>query len=148
MGLSADTTAASSNITSRSVSQLHSKPRRKYNTWSGKIFKTMLTLNILLASVMKTEGSVDWRESPFSMNVFDCTTPTMINKYHLPEDCFIPTKKIEEKQARTHDAWFLGKEYIHELSGVVCTATISRFRGYCGSTWTYLRSRRRNNAWL
>jgi len=59
--------------------------------------------------------------------------PTMINKYHLPEDCFIPSKKTEEKQAGTHDAWILGEVYVHELSGVVCTATISRFRGYCGA---------------
>ena len=85
---------------------------------------------LLFASVMKTERSMDWREPPFSMNVFDCTTPTMINKFHLPEDCSIPKK---EKQAGMRDAWILGEEYVHEFSGVVCTATISCFRGYCGA---------------
>ena len=74
-GLSTDTTAASSNTTSDSVSQLHSKPRRQYISWSGKILKTMLTLILLLDLVMKAEGIMDWRESPFSMQAFDCTTP-------------------------------------------------------------------------
>ena len=38
------------------------------------------------------------------------------------------------------DAWILGEEYVHEFSGVVCTATISRFRGYCGaySHWKFM----------
>ena len=102
-------------------------------SWSGKMFKTMFTLILLLTSVMKVEGNTDWRESPFSMQAFDCTTPTMINKMHLPKDCFIPRKKMPEKLAVSKDAWILGEEYVHELSSVVCTATISRFKGYCGA---------------
>ena len=67
---------------------------------------------------------MDWRESPFSMNAFECTMPTMINKCHLPEDCFIPTKKTEEKQARTCDAWILGEEYVHDRRYDICSISI------------------------
>jgi len=64
----------------------------------------------------------------------------MINKLHLPDVCFIPEKKWPEKLAPTRPAWILGEEYVHELSGVVCSATISRFRGYCGaySHWKFM----------
>ena len=49
-------------------------------------------------------------------------------------------KKLAEELAATQPAWILGEEYIHELSGVVCSATISRFRGYCGaySHWKFM----------
>ena len=45
-----------------------------------------------------------------------------------------------EELAAAQPAWILGEEYIHELSGVVCSATISRFRGYCGahSHWKFM----------
>ena len=38
------------------------------------------------------------------------------------------------------DALILGEEYVHEFSSVVCTATISRFQGYCGaySHWKFI----------
>ena len=66
-GLSAGTTAASSTHTPVSVSQLHRKPRSIQSSGSRKIFKTMLTLMLLLASIMKVEGNLDWRESPFNI---------------------------------------------------------------------------------
>ena len=47
--------------------------------------------------------------------------------------CFIPKEKLSEKLAAMQPAWILGEEYVHELSGVVCSTTISRFRGYCGA---------------
>ena len=40
---------------------------------------------------------------------------------------------MPEKLAVSQDAWILGEEYVHELSSVVCTATISSFKGYCGA---------------
>ena len=92
----------------------------------------MITLMLLLPSVWKVEGNTveDWRESAFKIHSFDCNTPTIINKLHLPEVCFIPEKKLTEELAAAQPAWILGKEYINELSSVVCFATISRFRGY------------------
>ena len=57
----------------------------------------------------------------------------MINKLHLPDECFIPKKKVPEKLTGAQEAWILKEEYVHELSGVVCSATISRFWGYCGA---------------
>ena len=64
----------------------------------------------------------------------------MINKLHLPDMCFIPKEKLPEKLAAAQPARILGEEYVHELSGVVCSATISRFRGYCGaySHWKFM----------
>ena len=131
-----------SNHTSGTVNQLYSKPRRVQSSWSKRIFRTMITLILLLTSVWKVEGNTveDWRESAFKIHSFDCSTPTMINKLHLPEVCFIPEKKLAEELAAMQPAWILGEEYIHELSGVVCSATISRFRGYCGaySHWKFM----------
>ena len=64
----------------------------------------------------------------------------MINKLHLPEVCFIPEKKLAEELNAAQPAWILREEYVHELSGVVCSATISRFRGYCAaySHWKFM----------
>ena len=93
----------------------------------------MITLMLLLASILKVEGNSDWQESVFKIQLFDCTTLAMINKLHLPDMCFIPKEKLPEKLAVAQPAWILGEEYVHELSGVVCSATISRFREYCGA---------------
>ena len=89
---------------------------------------------------MKVEGNAEWRESPFLIQSYDCTIPGVINKLHLPESCFIPEKKLPEKLTVPQPAWILGEEYVHEISGVVCSATISRFRGYCGaySHWKFM----------
>ena len=100
----------------------------------------MLMLILLLASITKVEGNSDWQESPFNIQSFDCSTPAMINKLHLPEECFIPKEKMPEKLTVACEAWILGEKYVHELSGVVCSATISSFRGYCGaySHWKFM----------
>ena len=59
-GLSADTTVASSNHTQDTTSQLFNKPKMFQSSWSKRSFKTMLTLMLLLASIMKVEGNSDW----------------------------------------------------------------------------------------
>ena len=82
---------------------------------------------------MGADENLNWRESPFKQRVFDCSTPSAINQFHLPEDCFIPRKEAEKKPAQVKGAWILGEEYVHEFSSVVCTATTSHFRGYCGA---------------
>ena len=100
----------------------------------------MITLMLYISSIWKVEGNSDWWESAFKIRSFDCNTPVMINKLHLLEVCFIPEKKLPEKLAAAQPAWILGEEYVHELSGVVCSATISRFRGYYGaySHWKFM----------
>ena len=57
----------------------------------------MITVMLLLTSVWKVDGNPvgDWWESAFKIHSFDCSTPTMINKLHLPEVCFIPEKKLD-----------------------------------------------------
>ena len=77
-------TAASSNHTKDTVSQLHSKPRRIQSSWSKRVLRTMITLMLLLASTLKVEGNSDWRESVFKIQSFYCSTPAMIYKSHLP----------------------------------------------------------------
>ena len=104
------------------------------------MLRTMITLMLLLASIMKVEGNSDWSESLFSIQSFDCTTPAMINKLRLPDECFIPKEKLPKKLAVSKLAWILGEKYVQELSCVVCSATISCFRGYCGaySHWKFM----------
>ena len=126
-------TVGNSNHTTDTVNQLYSKPRWVQSSWSKRIFRTMITMMLLITSIWRVEGNSDWRESAFKIQSFDCNTPEMINKLLLPEVCFILEKKLAEKLAAAQPAWILGEEYVHELSGVVCSATISRFRGYCGA---------------
>ena len=111
--------------TTDTVSQLHSKPRRIQSSWSQRILQTMITLMLFMASSLKVEGSSDWRGSAFKTQSFDCNTPAMINKLHLPDIGSIPEKKLPEKLAAAEPARILGDEYVQELSGVVCSATIS-----------------------
>ena len=85
-------TAESFNHTTDTVNQLYSKPRRVQSSWSKRIFRTMITLMLLITSIWRVEGNSDWRESAFKIQSFDCNTPGMINKLHLPEFCFIPEK--------------------------------------------------------
>ena len=92
-GLSTAATTASSNHTPNTVSQLYSKPRRIQSSCSKRVLRTMITLMLLLASILKVEGNSDWRESVFQIQSFHCTTPAMINKLHLPDECFIPKEK-------------------------------------------------------
>ena len=89
----------------------------------------MLTLMLLFATIMKVEGNAEWRESPFRIHSFDCTTPGVINKLHLPDNCFIPKEELPEKLTVPQPAWILGEEYVHEISDVVCSTTISCFWG-------------------
>ena len=100
---------ASLNHTSDTVSQLYIKPRRIQSSWSKRILRTMITLVLLLASILKVEGNSDWRESVFKIHSFDCTTPTMINELHLPDECFIPRESLTEKLALAQPAWIHGE---------------------------------------
>ena len=97
VGESATQTAGNSNHTSSTVNQLYSKPRRVQSSWSKRIFRTMITLMLLLTSVWKVDGNTvkDCRESAFKIHSVDCSTPTMTNRLHLPEVCFIPEKMLK-----------------------------------------------------
>ena len=116
-GESATQTAGNSNHTSSTVNQLYSKPRRVQSSWSKRIFRTMITLMLLLTSIWKVDGNTveNCRESAFKIHSVDCSTPTMTNRLHPPEACFIPEKKLAEELAAAQPAWIMGEEYIHEL---------------------------------
>ena len=60
------------------------------------------------------EGNSDWRVSAFKIQAFDCNAPTMINKLHLPDVCFILEKKLPEKLATAKPAWILGEIEVDE----------------------------------
>ena len=94
-------TAGSLNHTTDTVSQLYSKPRRLQSSWSQRILRTMITLMLFITSICTVEGNSGWRESAFKIQAFDCNTPTMINKLHLPDVCFIPEnlKYLEPQNA-------------------------------------------------
>ena len=71
------------------------------------MLRTMITLMLLIMSICTVEGNSDWRESALNIRAFDCNPPTMINKLHLPDVCFIPEKKWPEKLAAARPAWIL-----------------------------------------
>ena len=107
-------TAGSLNHTTDTVSQLYSKPRRLQSSWSQRILRTMITLMLFITSICAVEGNSDWRESAFKIQAFDCNAPTMINKLHLPDVCFILEKKLPEKLATAKPAWILGEIEVDE----------------------------------
>ena len=57
---STDANRSSSNLTLDNGNQSCRKPRRIQTSWSKKIFKTMLTLMLLLTTFMKVEGNAEW----------------------------------------------------------------------------------------
>ena len=66
-GLNTVATTASSNHTTDTVSQFHRKSRRIQSSWSKRVLRTVITLMLLLASILKVEGNSDWRELVFKI---------------------------------------------------------------------------------
>ena len=82
-----------------------------------------------------------WKETSFEVAGFDCAVPSNLQSYYLPSRCFYPALKPEEKKIiPTQPGFVLTSEDVHEMTGAVCSATISRFRGYCGaySHWKFM----------
>ena len=82
-----------------------------------------------------------WKETSLQAEGFDCGVPINLQSYNIPERCFIPELKPIEKIVLPLNLGFvITSEDVHEISGAVCFATISRFRGYCGaySHWKFM----------
>ena len=58
-------------------------------------------LFLIFTSILGAEGSGEWRESPFKMNVYNCSTLNILHRSHLPEEYFFPSKKIEVASVET-----------------------------------------------
>ena len=82
-----------------------------------------------------------WKETSLEVAGFDCSVPSNLQSYNIHERCFYPALKPEEKTILPSQPGFvLTSEDVHEMTGAVCSATISRFRGYCGaySHWKFM----------
>ena len=59
-----------------------------------------------------------------------------LQSYSVPERCFVPPLEITEKvELPPKPGFVITSEDVHAISGAVCSATISRFRGYCRAYW-------------
>ena len=115
--------------------------RRKSCYKPGYIMRAMLFLLFIIGSTGGTGIDKDWKETSLLAEGFDCSVPTNLQSYSIPERCFIPALKPAEKiELPSKPGFVITSEDVHEISGAVCSATISRFRGYCGaySHWKFM----------
>ena len=96
--------------------------------------KTLIFLLFLLGSTVGAGLSKGWKETSLRAEGFDCSVPVNLQSYSVPERCFVPPLEIEEKiELPPKPGFAITSEDVHAISGAVCSATISRFRGYCGA---------------
>ena len=103
--------------------------------------RAMLFLLFIIGSTGGTGIDKDWKETSLRAEGFDCSVPTNLQSYSIPERCFIPALKPAEKiELPSKPGFVITSEDVHEISGAVCSATISRFSGYCGaySHWKFM----------
>lgn len=82
-----------------------------------------------------------WQESPHQIRIHDCNIPVSLRKYVIPADCMMTSSKIPMKNLKERiSGTIVVEEQIQAISGAVCVATKSQFRGYCGaySHWKFM----------
>ena len=115
------------------------KQRRNYYK-PGYLMKAMLFVLFLVGFTGGMEVK-NWKETSLKAKGFDCSVPMNLQSYSIPERCFVPALKPEEKIVLPSKPGFvLTSKDVHEMTGAVCSATISRFRGFCGaySHWKFM----------
>ena len=69
--------------------------------------------------------------SKYSAQLFDCGVPGKIQLLQIPETCEDRSTEIEREILR--ETYVLSPRKLKKTSGVMCRATVSEFRGYCGA---------------
>ena len=121
------------------IQSSRNKQRRNFYK-PGYLMKAMLFIWLLFGCTGGMEVKT-WKETSLEVAGFDCSVPSNLQSYNIHERCFYPALKPEEKTILPSQPGFvLTSEDVHEMTGAVCSATISRFRGYCGaySHWKFM----------
>ena len=116
------------------------KQRRNYYK-PGYLMKAMLFVLFLVGCTGGTETVKNWKETSLKAEGFDYSVPMNLQSYSIPERCFVPAlKPVEKVVLPSKPGFVLTSEDVHEMTSAVCSATISRFRGYCGaySHWKFM----------
>ena len=101
---------------------------------AGYIMKTLIFLLFLEGSTVGAKLAKGWRETSLRAEGFDCSVPVNLQSYSVPERCFVPPLEIKEKiELPPKPGFGITSEDVHAISGAVCSATISHFRGYSGA---------------
>ena len=69
--------------------------------------------------------------SKYSAQLFDCKVPGNIQLLQIPETC--EERSEEGEKATLWETYVLSPRKLKKTSGVTCRATVSEFRGYCGT---------------
>ena len=69
--------------------------------------------------------------SKYSAQLFDCGLPRKIQTLQIPETCEDRSAELERETLR--ETYVLSPRKLKKTSGVMCRATVSEFRGYCGA---------------
>ena len=116
--------------------------QRKNYYKPGYMMRAMLLLLFIVGATGGAEIAKNWKETSLRAKGFDCGVPVNLQSYSIPEKgCFVPALKPAEKiELQSKPGFVITSEDVHEMFSAVCSATISRFRGYCGaySHWKFM----------
>ena len=121
--------------------QLRRNQQRRNKYKPGFVMKTLICILMLIGLTFGAEVPRGWKETSLLAEEFDCSVPINLQTYSIPERCFLPPLETEETVELSPTPGFvLASEDIHAISGAVCSATVSRFLGYCEaySHWKFM----------
>ena len=118
------------------------KGRKSKLAYIMKLGMLLLMLFTCATGAARWKDDTQCKETTHQIKVNDCNIPISLRKYVIPEHCltsgFTPnTNMMQEKLPGT----IIVKERIDSISGAVCVARKSQFRGYCGaySHWKFMQ---------
>lgn len=103
--------------------------------------KTLICILMLVGSTLGAGVPRGWKDTSLCAECFYCSVPVNLQTYSIPERCFVPPiETAEEVEQPPIPGFVIASEDIHAISGAVCSATVSRFRGYCRaySHWKFM----------
>ena len=130
VGLSTDTTAASSNPAQDTVSQSTRNTRRRNRSWSSSLFRTGLMLLFMFLSITATEGFKDLSEIIPHMYTPDCNLHPQKPIYMMSGKERLPSREMECNLNRSQGVCNVMERYVHKvrdtnLSGVCLQGRLS-----------------------
>ena len=108
------------------------------------ISRMQVVLLALISTYVWNQGQANPRggdtkplTSKYSAQLFDCGVLGKIQTLQIPETCEDRSAELERETLR--ETYVLSPRKLKKTSGVMCRATVSEFRGYCGaySHWKF-----------
>ena len=93
-----------------------------------------MLISTCILSMMESTPMVlnkEQRPSKYTAQLFDCGISGKIQLLQIPETCDEGSK--EGEMAPLRETYVLSRRKLKKTSGVSCCASVSKFRGYCGT---------------